>query len=176
MPAIMTAMPTLDIPAKSIIGIQESWSFLGDNTIARTVNREAVAMKPVGHTLFGVRWSNSGDGVWNPNFDNLQFGFYRRVYTHDWQSAILIPGQTTLTLLRDAVPGSVNLRFAATAEPVPATVNVVGRNVTMSAAQNATVSVMYRYALECVVAGYTMDGSATGRDQGWTLDWEEKGL
>ena len=160
----------IPLPSRSLIGLQEKLSFVGEREVARTVNGRAVVLQPAYGSLYAVELSNSGPHVWLP--DTFEIGQQLNFVSSVWQSVQLGPGQNEIVLARDAVEIAARDTLSPS-DVVPITRN--GERAYTVPSRFSLTTVLYRMRLDVVVADFQSTGSATGREQSWTLKLEELG-
>lgn len=163
-------IPALALPDPVLIGANCEISPHGDFEDATTLHGDAILLRPP-YSKYSVRLSNSGDGVWLPPMDDLQPGAHVDVWATDIWATSFSPGQTSKTLRRDPVPGSVHAYDAVTKAVVD--VDVAGRQATIFGRAGFTY-VSYRPILECMVVRATHSGDVTGRAVTWSIDLVER--
>lgn len=157
------------VPPRCLIGMQEKLSIVGEHEIARTVNGRAVVLSPVYGTRYAFEVSNSGPGVLLPH--QFAIGDLVTYYAQTWWTASLDHSQTQVVLPRN--PLKVVARDTLSGVVLPFT--RAGRQVTvqkLTAFHSATVH--YRPVFDCIVADFQSSGSATGREQSWSIKLEER--
>lgn len=157
----------LPLPPRSLIGMQEKLSLLGEREIARTVSGGAVLLQPDYGSLYAIELSNSGPGVWLPH--QFRPGDVHRYHCQTWQTVSANASEQQVFLGRD--PSYVHARDTETGDEVEI-VWLSGRSVTLPARGRPT-TIAYRMTITVMVADYQSSGSATGREQSWTLKMEE---
>lgn len=170
--AVDLVLPALPLPRRAVIGAKESIDLIGKRTVRRTLGGRAVPLRPAYGRRYRVTLSNSGDAVWMPHVDRLgrDNGWFQ-YRAAAWWATYIAPGQTQVTLERDA------FRMAARDvldETILVDATRAGRVVTIAARTKPTV-ILYRPIFEVVIVecdGMTAD--ATGRSQGWKLVMEER--
>lgn len=171
MPGISILFPSHAAPRRSIIGLEEEIELVGDAEIARTWNGRAVFLKPSWGYLYAVTLSNSGESVWTPGFDKLKRGSTFILYSQTWDSTVLMPGETTVSIDRMPVPGCVHARDAND-ESIAVPVSPFANQFTIEPRESPT-TIAFRRQFQVMVAELTMGGTATGKSQSFSMRCEE---
>jgi len=158
-----------DLAPFSARGVSQSYS--PDNAAAkirRTVNRKAVALR------FGtedkLRTSVSCDDMAAFAADRIYIGKAVDVDFAIDMDAHVPAGETSVTLSRTPVPGSVHARDE---DGIPVAVTVVGKVVTF-AAQPSAVFVGYRPRMPMLIESWKIDGRPWEAATGWNMELVEE--
>ena len=182
MPDIATltlTFPDLHVPLRSLHGVAEETTRIGDSEeMGRSWNGRAIPLETP-YTLFAIRLSCEGDGVWTPAVDDLRFGTRVIVDSAVWRSAAIAPGQTFHTLMRTAARDALGCELLDLSDAADPTVkwhvdSIPGSRATFFDASTRWRMLQYRPRFDCVVSSTPrLTAELTGRRQGWSLDLEE---
>lgn len=134
-----------------LFGITESHSVVDAAVVRRTVNGRSTRLRSRRPEKVAVSLSSSGDRVWSPVVDGLDFGVPVELHSSIWLTASL--------------SGVLRWPVASTEDGRPL------QRVSVDAFGGQVVE--YRPVIMCVVTGWTVSGGAGDRDAGWTLNLEE---
>lgn len=170
--------PDLHLPVRSMIGVTEEVTRIGEEEIGRSWNGRAIPLEP-SYTLYGISLSSSGKSGWTPAVDNLRFGDQVTVHSGCWRTARIAPGQVFHQMIRPPVygpDGEPLVYLTDVSDPsVHSTVNVnAGFATFQGAPANRWRTLHYRPVFDCVVAATPkISNTFMGSESGWSLELEE---
>lgn len=132
-------------------GVTETHSVVDSAVVRRTVNGRSVRLRSRRTEKVAISLSCSGDRVWTPVVDSLDFGTPVELHSSIWLGASLF--------------GGLRWPVASTSDGRPL--------VRVSSDGNGESVREYRPVIQCVVVGWTVSGGAGDRDAGWTLSLED---
>lgn len=157
------------MPVGSYIGITESRSEVDQVEKRRDVNGGLCVFKPLWARKFKISLAASGQAIrWVPAFERLPKDEVVELHSTLWMTDGIQPGQPSVTLIRNPVPGSVKVWRAGDRYETPVPFGVAGRLVTPDALPTEELSVRFR-AIHFVTRN---SATASASEIVGTADWQ----
>lgn len=134
-----------------LFGVTETHSVVDAAVVRRTVNGRSVRLRSRRPEKVAISLSCSGDRVWTPHVDALDFGTPVELHSSIWLGASLF--------------GVLRWPIASTSDGRPL--------LRVTSDEYGTQVREYRPVIQTVVVGWSVSGGSGDRDAGWTLSLEE---
>ena len=166
---------------QAVAGMREEHAPVGSPTVRRRTGRSTIVDGPLWGRKRTIRLSNEGAGVRLPAIDRLRVGDQVDLASSVWHRRIIpvgvYPDPASWPRIVVSSQGRQAFRFESGGyvqdNYSPYALMTFRMFAGFAGYPDLPVIAHWRQIYTCIVTGITRSGSATGTDQGWSLELEE---